>query len=130
MPGVGGDSCRDHIMVDWMDNELHIMTFENGIELRTWLAEHHSNSEGVWVRIFSKHAAVPTVTFEELLDEGLCFGWSESMRRKYDQDSYLQRFTPRKTVGTKSRRNLERVRELVKNGRMTSSGLKALGMDE
>jgi uncharacterized protein YdeI (YjbR/CyaY-like superfamily) len=117
-------------MFDRMDNELHIMTFENGNELRTWLVENHSNSDGIWVRIFSKHSNVPTVTFEELLDEGLCFGWSESTRRKYDQDSYLQRFTPRKTVGTKSSRNLERVRELMKNGRMTSSGLKALGMGD
>jgi uncharacterized protein YdeI (YjbR/CyaY-like superfamily) len=117
-------------MFDRVDYGLPILTFENGSELRKWLVENHSNSEGIWVRIFSKHAALPSVTFEELLDEGLCFGWSESMRRKFDQDSFLQRFTPRKTVGTKSRRNLERVLELMKDGKMTPSGLQALGMGD
>jgi uncharacterized protein YdeI (YjbR/CyaY-like superfamily) len=117
-------------MFDRMENELPILTFEYDNELRAWLVENHSVSKGIWVRIFSKHSTIPSLTFEELLDEGLCFGWSESTRRKYDQDSYLQRFTPRKTVGTKSRRNLERVRELMKDGRMTSSGLQALGMGD
>jgi hypothetical protein len=61
--------------------------------------------------------------------EGLCVGWSESSRRSYDGTSYLQRFTPRKTIGTQSKRNLERARILVRAGRMTSAGLKALGWD-
>jgi uncharacterized protein YdeI (YjbR/CyaY-like superfamily) len=113
-----------------MDNDLPIMTFETGISLRSWLLDHHDASEGIWVRVFSKRSAVQSVTFEELLDEGLCFGWSESMRRKYDQNSYLQRFTPRKTVGTQSRRNLDRVSILINDGRMTTAGYKALGMDE
>jgi uncharacterized protein YdeI (YjbR/CyaY-like superfamily) len=108
---------------------LPVMTFEDENELRTWLAEHHTKSDGIWVRIYSKTSAMQSVTFEELLDEGLCFGWSESKRRKYDQNSYLQQFTPRKTVGTQSKRNLERVQVLIKNDRMTSAGLKALGMD-
>jgi uncharacterized protein YdeI (YjbR/CyaY-like superfamily) len=110
-------------------DDLPIMTFEDVRELRSWLSENHAKSDGIWVHIYSKSSSFRSVTFEELLDEGLCFGWSESKRRKYDQNSYLQRFTPRKKVGTQSKRNLERVRVLIENGRMTVSGLKALGMD-
>jgi uncharacterized protein YdeI (YjbR/CyaY-like superfamily) len=112
-----------------MDDNLPVMAFENNNELRCWLNEHHHDADGIWVRIHSKRSGVRCISFEELLDEGLCFGWSESKRLKYDRVSYLQRYTPRKTVGTKSGRNLERVRELIKAGRMTSFGLKALGME-
>ena len=71
----------------------------------------------------------PSVTFSDLLDEGLCFGWSESKRRKGEDGFYLQQFTPRKTVGTQSRRNRTRVKQLIKEGRMTKAGLKALGRE-
>jgi uncharacterized protein YdeI (YjbR/CyaY-like superfamily) len=81
----------------------------------------------MWLRIFKKNAGVPGPSFNDVLDEGLCFGWSESSRRAYDEVSYLQCFTPRKTIGTQSRRNLERARALISEGRMTPSGLKALG---
>jgi uncharacterized protein YdeI (YjbR/CyaY-like superfamily) len=116
-------------MGDFMNDALPVMTFENGNLLRAWLEENHHKSTGIWVCIYSKHSKVPTVTFEELLDEGLCFGWSESKRVKNDRDSYLQRFTPRKTVGTQSKRNLERAQGLIEDGRMTPTGLKALGID-
>jgi uncharacterized protein YdeI (YjbR/CyaY-like superfamily) len=62
-----------------------------------------------------------------VLDEGLCFGWSESTRRKYDNVSYLQKFTPRNSVGTQSARNLARVQLLIEQGKMTPLGLTALG---
>jgi len=110
-------------------DDLPTMAFRNAHELRSWLMAHHNDSNGMWLRIFNKRSGFPSVTFEEVLDEGLSFGWSESMRRKYDHNSYLQRFTPRRTVGTQSKRNLERVRALISDGKMTSSGLKALGID-
>ncbi|MDQ6794510.1 MAG: hypothetical protein M3067_06785, partial [Chloroflexota bacterium] len=68
---------------------LPILTFASGIALRAWLVRNHSTSEGVWVRIYKKDAGVPSVTFEEVLDEGLCFGWSESARSKGGGTSYL-----------------------------------------
>jgi uncharacterized protein YdeI (YjbR/CyaY-like superfamily) len=68
------------------------------------------------------------VSFEDVLDEGLCFGWSESKRLKGDTDSYLQKFTPRKTKGTTSERNRRHVEQLIKEGRMTKAGLAALAL--
>ena len=111
------------------NDDLPIMTFQNAQELRDWLMENHNTCEGIWLRIYKKPSTLQSITFEEVLDEGLCFGWSESLRRIYDHSSYLQRFTPRKKVGTQSKRNLERVRMLIRDGRMTTSGLKSLGLD-
>lgn len=110
-------------------DELPTLTFRSANDLHIWLEHHHAQSHGIWLRIFKKRAGIPSVSFEEVLDAGLCFGWSESSRRSYDHDSYLQRFTPRKTIGTQSKRNLERARALIDAGRMTPSGLKALGLD-
>jgi uncharacterized protein YdeI (YjbR/CyaY-like superfamily) len=67
------------------------------------------------------------VTFEEILDGGLCFGWSENKRLPYDEASYLQRFNPRATKGTASTHNITHARQLIKDGLMTKAGLDALG---
>jgi uncharacterized protein YdeI (YjbR/CyaY-like superfamily) len=115
--------------MNMLPDELPILTFPSANDLLVWLEHHHAQSRGIWLRIFKKRAGIPSVSFEDVLDEGLCFGWSESSRRSYDDLSYLQRFTPRKTVGTQSKRNIERARALIAAGRMTPSGLKALGLD-
>jgi uncharacterized protein YdeI (YjbR/CyaY-like superfamily) len=106
--------------------ELPIVEFKTQAELHTWLMDQHAVSSGVWVRVFKKSSAIPSITFEQLLDEGLCFGWSESTRCKYDEKSYLQKFTPRKTKGTVSERNRKRIKELIDTGRMTQLGLEVL----
>jgi uncharacterized protein YdeI (YjbR/CyaY-like superfamily) len=110
--------------------ELPVHSFESAGSLREWLVENHAKSEGIWVRIYRKNSGTSSVTFEEVLDEGLSFGWSESMRRKGDENSYLQTFTPRRTKGTVSERNLQHVRRLISEGRMTPAGLLALGLPE
>jgi uncharacterized protein YdeI (YjbR/CyaY-like superfamily) len=106
--------------------ELPIVEFTTQAELRSWLMDQRSISEGVWVRIFKKASSIPSVTFDQLLDEGLCFGWSESSRRRYDEKSYLQKFTPRKTRGTASERNRKRIKVLFDTGKMTRSDLEVL----
>ncbi len=90
---------------------------------------NHAVSGGIWLRIYKKNSGVESVSFEEVLDEGLCFGWSESKRIKGDEKSYLQLFTPRHTIGTTSKRNLEHVKRLIRENKMMPSGLKALGLD-
>ncbi|MBP6016293.1 MAG: hypothetical protein KA586_06200 [Candidatus Promineofilum sp.] len=78
--------------------------------------------------MYKKHSGVPSITFEDLLEEGLCFGWSESLRVRGDARSYLQKFTPRKTKGPTSGRNLKLAEKLIAEGRMTPAGYKALGL--
>ena len=104
-----------------------ILEFESANALRAWLDVHHASSQGIWVRIYKKHSGIRSVTFEQVLDEGLCFGWSESTRRMYDAVSYLQKFAPRKTIGTQSTRNIARAKMLLAQGKMRPSGLAALG---
>ena len=110
-----------------MNIELPIMTYKDRKVLRSWLEENHTSSKGVYVRIYKKHAGIATVTFEEVLDEGLCFGWSENKRLPYDEVSYLQRFTPRASKGTSSARNINHAKQLIAEGLMTPAGLAVLG---
>ncbi len=110
-----------------MHSDLPIMTFALAADLREWLAKHHATSRGIWARIFKVSSGRQSMSFLELLDEGLCFGWSESKRVKGDDESYLQQFTPRRTTGTTSKRNQAHVKQLIKEKRMTAAGLRALG---
>jgi uncharacterized protein YdeI (YjbR/CyaY-like superfamily) len=112
-----------------MATTLPIVAFETRATLRAWLEENHASSDGILVRIFKKGTGLPTVTFEDVLDEGLCFGWSESTRLPLDEVSYLQRFSPRRGVGTTSARNLDHARALIAEGLMTEAGLRSLGLD-
>src|SRR3954451_6792498 len=89
------------------------LSFESGAALRQWLETHHATSGGIWVRLYKVRSGRPTVTFLEVLDEGLCFGWSESQRRSWDDESYLQRFGPRRRRGTTSERNRKRAERLI-----------------
>ncbi|MEA2574333.1 MAG: hypothetical protein QOH93_1631 [Chloroflexia bacterium] len=113
-----------------MKNELPIITFEHVSALREWLEANHATSDGIFVRIYKKNSGIAGVSFEDVLDEGLCFGWSESLRLKGDDLSYLQKFSPRKATGTTSERNRRRASRLIQEGRMTTAGLVALDFDK
>jgi len=102
------------------------MSFDNRAKLREWLSIHHKKSKGLRVRLFRKTSKKPSITFYDLLEEGLCFGWSESKRLSYDADSYIQIFTPRRKKGTTSARNKALVKKLIDSGDMTQAGLDAL----
>jgi len=112
-----------------MNPELPILSFADAAALRLWLEANYATSSGIYVRIYKKHAGKASVRFDEVLDEGLCFGWSESTRLKGDDQSYLQKFTPRKTRGTASERNRRHAARLIQEGKMTPAGLQALGLD-
>lgn len=105
---------------------LPVLSFESAKTLRKWLEENHASSKGMWLRIYKKNSGIQTITFEEVLDEGLCFGWSESKRIQGDEKSYLQYFAPRRTRGTKSQRNRDHIERLIKEKKMTPAGLKVL----
>ena len=109
-----------------MTADLPILAFQDVRELRRWLEANHATSAGILVRVYKRSSGIASVTFEDVLDEVLCFGWSESRRLKGDNISYLQQFTPRKTKGTTSERNRRHVERLKQEGRMTAAGLRAL----
>jgi uncharacterized protein YdeI (YjbR/CyaY-like superfamily) len=99
-----------------------IISFNSPQEWNEWLEQNHSNSNGVWLRIFKKDTGIPTTTHAQALQEALCFGWIDGQAKKYDEVSYLQKFTPRRTKSIWSKRNVEYVAQLEKEGRMKPSG--------
>lgn len=101
---------------------LSIASFATREALREWLIESHASSPGVWVRLAKAGSGIRSVTFHDLLEEGLCFGWSESARHRGDAVSYLQKFTPRRGRGTTSARNQRLIEALRGAGLMTPAG--------
>jgi uncharacterized protein YdeI (YjbR/CyaY-like superfamily) len=87
-----------------------------------WLAEHHADADGVWLRFFKKDSGVPSITYSQALDEALCWGWIDGQARPRDSRSWLQRFTPRRPRSAWSKRNRDHVARLEREGRMQPSG--------
>jgi uncharacterized protein YdeI (YjbR/CyaY-like superfamily) len=96
--------------------------FETPEQFRAWLEEHHENESELLVGFYRKGSGRPSITWPESVDEALCFGWIDGIRRGIDQDSYSIRFTPRKPTSNWSSVNIARVGELEKEGRMRPAG--------
>ena len=107
--------------------ELDTISFASVEQLWAWLDSHHATHPGVWVQIQKANSFVASVSFNDLLEAGIAYGWSESSRRGFDSGSYLQKFTPRRALGTTSDRNLRIAERLESEGRMTPAGRRALG---
>ncbi len=93
--------------------------------LRSWLEEHHATSNELWVGYYKKGSGRPSITWPESVDEALCFGWIDGVRKSIDDISYTIRFTPRKPRSIWSAVNIGRVAELIRLGRMHPAGQKA-----
>jgi uncharacterized protein YdeI (YjbR/CyaY-like superfamily) len=106
-----------------VDDQL-IISCRTQAEWENWLSKNYATSDSVWLRFFKKNSGVPTVVYAEALDEALCYGWIDGIVKKYDDKSYLQRFTPRRKKSIWSKRNTEHVARLIKLGKMKPSGLK------
>jgi len=92
---------------------------------RAWLRRHHRSESALVVRIAKKHAAESGMTYAEALDEALCFGWIDGVRRRLDADSFSIRFSPRKPRSIWSLVNVAHARRLIASKRMTKAGLAA-----
>ena len=99
--------------------------FATAEEFRAWLEEHHADETELWVGYCKKGSGRPSMTWPESVDEALCFGWIDGVRKSIDAESYANRFTPRRARSTWSAVNIRRVRELEALGRMRPAGLKA-----
>jgi uncharacterized protein YdeI (YjbR/CyaY-like superfamily) len=99
--------------------------FRTSEEFRAWLEKNHASVTELDMRLFKTHAKQRGIGYREALDEALCFGWIDGVRRSLDADSFTQRFTPRKKKSNWSRVNIKRATELDAEGRMHSAGLAA-----
>jgi len=96
--------------------------FRTPADFRAWLQEHHASSDELWVAYYKKATGKPSVTWEETVDEALCFGWIDGLRKSLDEEAYVIRFTPRKSTSIWSKRNIERMEAMEEAGRMTDAG--------
>jgi uncharacterized protein YdeI (YjbR/CyaY-like superfamily) len=92
---------------------------------RAWLKKHHKTAEEIIVGFYRKESGKPTITWSEAVDEALCFGWIDGIRRKHSEIAYSNRFTPRRPGSNWSAINIAKVAVLTKEGRMQAAGVAA-----
>lgn len=101
--------------------ELHF--FKDSSALESWLETRHASTpSGIWVKIGKKNSGIASVSYDEVIDAGLCFGWIDGQRKSHDEQFFLQRFTPRRKNSMWSKRNVDKVEVLTKAGRMRPAG--------
>jgi uncharacterized protein YdeI (YjbR/CyaY-like superfamily) len=99
--------------------------FRTSADFRAWLHKHHARAGELLIGFYKKSAGKPSITYAEALDEALCFGWIDGVRRSLGADAYTIRFTPRKAKSKWSAINVKHVKRLIAAGRMAPAGHKA-----
>jgi uncharacterized protein YdeI (YjbR/CyaY-like superfamily) len=99
--------------------------FKTPAAFRKWLASNHAKSKELWVGYYKKSSGKPSIDWPQSVDEALCFGWIDGLRKSVDQESFKIRFTPRKPGSIWSAVNMRNVERLIKEQRMHASGLQA-----
>jgi uncharacterized protein YdeI (YjbR/CyaY-like superfamily) len=97
--------------------------FQRAEELETWLEEHGATEDELWIEQYKKHTGVLSLTWAEIVEVALCFGWIDSQSRRIDDDRHRQRLTPRRPRSKWSKVNRQKVEALIAAGRMRESGL-------
>jgi len=91
-----------------------------------WLAKQHAKATGVWLKLAKKNTGILSVTYEEALEVALCYGWIDGQKGSFDEQYWLQKFTPRGPKSIWSKINTEKVERLIQDGKMKPAGLKAV----
>lgn len=97
---------------------------KNRKEWRKWLSENHDKEKDIWLIYYRKDSNKPRVPYDEAVEEALCFGWIDSTVKGIDDEKFAQRFSPRNPKSNWSQLNLHRIRNLIKQKKMTDTGLK------
>ncbi len=93
---------------------------------RSWLAKNHNKKKEIWLIYYRKSSGKPRLSYNDAVEEALCYGWIDSIQKGIDSEKFAQRFTPRKPRSSLSEANKERIRKLIKEGKMTKAGLEAV----
>src|ERR1700730_2520115 len=100
--------------------------FKSSADFREWLEKNHAQSDGIWLRIFKKASNEKSLTYAGALDQALCYGWIDGQKKPFDELSWLQKFTPRRSKSGWTKLKTQHVERLTKAGAMTPAGLKAV----
>jgi uncharacterized protein YdeI (YjbR/CyaY-like superfamily) len=106
--------------------DLPVVPFENQKKWADWLAKQHDKSTGVWLKLAKKDSGIPSITYEQALDVALCYGWIDGQKKGFDDQYWLQKFTPRGSRSIWSKINTEKAERLIASGEMKTAGLKAI----
>lgn len=109
-----------------MKQEPKTLYVQDRAAWRAWLEENHAREREVWLVYYKKHTGRPRIPYEHAVEEALCFGWIDSTARRIDEESYMQKFTPRRDKSNWCESNVLRARRLISEGRMTKAGLDAI----
>lgn len=104
-------------------DDLPILFFAGSAPWRLWLTKHHGQQTGVWLKLAKKTSGITSVSYAKALDEALCFGWIDGLSKSYNEQYYLQKFTPRRARSLWSKINVEKANALIDTGRMQPPGL-------
>jgi uncharacterized protein YdeI (YjbR/CyaY-like superfamily) len=94
-------------------------------EWRDWLEKNHASEREAWLVYYKKHTGKASISYRESVEEALCFGWIDGIKKRIDDERYMHRFTPRRKASKWSALNIRLARELIEAGEMTAAGLKA-----
>ena len=108
-----------------LGTEMKPTFFASPSAFREWLERHHADADVLWVGYYKKSAGKPSITWPESVDQALCFGWIDGVRKSFDDESYMIRFSPRKPGSIWSSVNIKRAKALIEQGQMRPAGLKA-----
>ncbi len=109
-------------MAPIVPNPTKIKAFKTEAAFDTWMRANHARETEIWLRIYKKGSGNPTVTAAQALDVALCWGWIDGIRKGFDDESFLQRYTPRRARSVWSQINRENVLRLTAAGRMKPAG--------
>ncbi len=101
-----------------------IRAFKDAKSFYEWLGQHHDKEDEIWIRIHKVDSGLPSITPKQAIEVVLCWGWIDGLRKGFDDDSFLQRYSRRKAKSVWSRINVDNVARLIEEGRMTEHGLK------
>lgn len=93
---------------------------------RAWLEKNHTSAREIWLVYYNKKSGKPRIPYNDAVEEALCFGWIDSIVKKYDANRAAQRFSPRRKNSQLSELNKERIRQLIEAGKMTPAGLESI----
>lgn len=99
--------------------------FSTQAEFRKWLQQHHASEKEIWVGFYKTSSKKESITYSESVDEAICFGWIDGIRKSIDKESYCNRFTPRRNKSNWSAINIAKVEKLLKHGLMHDSGIES-----
>ena len=104
-------------------SDFETKTFKTPKDFEKWLAKNHATVNGVWLHFYKKDSGKKAINYHEALDEALCYGWIDGQAKGYDDESWIQKFTPRRARSIWSKRNASHIERLTSLGKMKPSGI-------